>query len=178
MGFKYKILPFDVVNKMQDCKVTWSSSDTSVAVPGTEVDNSAISGAEFITIDIFRDPNTDKTVTLTATISLDGQEVIKTFTLNVKKGASLIGAVSVVTPKGEILGDGESTSTIVDRFDVYKEPTVQVRDALYPDHVKYLKPEQYDYTISYQYQTDASMDPVTVKGFTQYTSSLLYIKVD
>lgn len=169
--------PFDVVNKMQDCKVTWSSSDTSVAVPGTEVDNSAISGAEFITIDIFRDPNTDKTVTLTATISLDGQEVIKTFTLNVKKGASLIGAVSVVTPKGEILGDGESTSTIVDRFDVYKEPTVQVRDALYPDHVKYLKPEQYDYTISYQYQTDASMDPVTVKGFTPSNAGIFTIKV-
>lgn len=170
--------PFDVVNKMHDIDISWSSSNENVAMPGTIVDNSAVSGAEFITIDIFRISSGNQQCTLTATMTLNGQTLTKTFDINVMKGNSKIGAVSVVTPKGEILGDGESTTTIVDRFDVYQEPTVQVRDALYPDNVKYLLPDQYTYTTSYKYQTDADMEPVTVKGFTPSNAGIYTITVN
>ena len=164
--------PFDVVDKMLDCDVTWTSENEDYLIPGTESHGSALSKATYITIDVNRPATSAVTVKLLATISYKGQTTVKEFTLKIMPGKPVLGDVSVLTQDGEIIENG---GVIADQYFVYDEPTVQVRNDMYPDHVRYIDPSLYDVEHIYEYQPDVNTPKVEIAGFTPSTAGIYTI---
>lgn len=160
---------FEVPVKMNNCKISWSSDNSGVVAVGTDVEVSG-STSQYITMLVYRPLPSEceagkdyVTVKLTATIESGEATGTKEFILHVKSGVPTIGAIKVITEKGEIVADGGSY--VVDQYAVFKEPEVQVENGI-DYNGKLLKSDQYTYTTSYRYATDKNVPSVQIKGFT------------
>ncbi|MDE7167904.1 MAG: hypothetical protein K2O28_03535 [Clostridia bacterium] len=168
---------FEVPLKMNKVKISWSSSDTNVLKIGTEVENS-ISTSEYITIAVYRPLEEDAKVTLTATLTVgEGDAAVtatKTFNLTVIHGTPSIGTIYVKTQTGDCVYDGGSY--IVDRFNIFREPTVLVENGI-DYNGKLLSSNQFTYTTSCTYAPDKSSAAVAVKGFTPSNDGVYTVTV-
>lgn len=154
---------FEVPNKMLGADIAWSTTDNEYLVIGKDV-ASSVSGSGYITIEVYRDAEEDKQVQLTAKITYNGATETKQFTLNLKKGTPSAGEIYVVDKNGVRVENGGRY--IVDKFNVYNEPEVKVKNGLYVDSEKLLRESEYDLTTKYTYQTDSNAKAYEVKGFT------------
>ncbi len=164
---------FEVPLKMNKVKISWSSSDTSIVQIGTEVENS-ISTSEYITIAVYRPLEEDAQVTLTATLTVGDATKTKDFELTIKRGTPSIGRIFVKTQNGESVDNGGSY--IVDRFNIFREPTVMVENGI-DYNGKLLNTNQYNYKTTYTYAPDKSSAAVPVKGFTPSNDGVYTITV-
>ena len=168
---------FEVPLKMNKVKITWSSSDTNVLKIGTEVENS-ISTSEYITIAVYRPLEEDAKVTLTATLTVgEGDAAVtatKDFKLTVIHGTPSIGTIYVKTQTGDSVYNGGSY--IVDRFNIFREPTVMVENGI-DYNGKLLNSSQFTYKTSYTYAPDKSSAAIAVKGFTPSNDGVYTVTV-
>ncbi len=154
---------FDVPAKMTGATITWTSSDQNVLKIGADKDVS-VSGSEYITIGVYRQAE-DKTVKLTATLSYNGEETAKEFTLTVKRDEPSVGAIYAVTSDGDRIDDG---NIIVDAYVLYTEPEIRVENGA-DYNGKLLDPSQYEVVSSYLYAPDKNSKPFEIKSFTPST---------
>lgn len=116
----------NLITKVNNCDVVWSSSDELLVQcgkpkkdnPNEFVTNTSVSGVTYIDGIIHRDRKTDKKVTLTATISLDGKSVEKKFDLTIKRNVPTIGSVV-----------GFEERYILTQFGEYELPKITVLNA-------------------------------------------------
>ncbi|MDE6001077.1 MAG: hypothetical protein K2G96_01980, partial [Clostridia bacterium] len=160
---------FDVPYDLKGCSVKWTSADENVLKVHDDEKEVEISysGSQYIVIEVFRDENVDKTVKLTAEISYgEGAEQVtktKDFIVTVKSGIPTIGEVQVTTQNGEVLSNG--SVIILDRYTVYREPTVQVTNGI--DYSgKILDESKYTVTSTYYYAINSKANKMQIKGFT------------
>ncbi len=160
---------FDVPYDLTGCSIKWTSSDTNVLVVHDDEDevDVSFSGSKYIIIGVYRDENVDKQVTLTAEVSYGegATKVTKTkpFNVTVKSGKPTIGEVQVVTKDGKVLTDG--SVIILDRYTVYREPTVQVTNGI--DYSgKLLDSSKYTVESTYYYAENSKSNKMQIKGFT------------
>lgn len=157
---------FEVPVKMFGCTIEWASANPDYVEVGEEVEISG-SNSQYITVLVYRPLNADVKVKLTATITCgtgsDAAVGEKEFELNIKSGKPTIGAIKVLTPKGEIVTDGGSY--VLDQYSVFTEPQILVENGI-DYNGKLLKPEQYSYETTYMYATDKNSPFVEIKGFT------------
>lgn len=91
----------DLLTMVNNCKITWESSNELVLKCGEPLPNdpnrfieySSTSGVTHIAGVVYRDRNEDKQVTLTATITYNDATITKDFVLNVKKDIPEIGTI-------------------------------------------------------------------------------------
>lgn len=168
---------FEVPVKMNRVKISWSSSDKSVVQIGTEVENS-ISTSEYITIMVYRPLEEDAHVTLTATLTVGGGDAAvtttKDFNLTIKHGTPSIGTIYVRTQSGDYVYNGGSY--IVDRFNIFREPTVMVENGI-DYNGKLLNNSQFTYKTSYTYAPDKSSAAIPIKGFTASNDGVYTVTV-
>lgn len=166
---------FEVPVKMLNADIKWSTKDNDYVKVKDGADDIAISGSgtEFALIEIYRDSEEDKQVTITATITKGEASVTKDFVLMLKKGDPAVGAIYVEDAQGKILTNGEKH--IVDQFSIYREPEIRVKNGLYPDSDKLLKPSDYEVKSTYMYQIDANKHAVEVKQFTPSVAGVFTI---
>lgn len=156
---------FDVITKLLNCTVEWTSSDENYIKAGRTVQPS-ISGSQYVTINVNRPTDEDKVVTLTAKISYLHNYVTKNFTLTVKKDNPTIGGLNVLVEDGTEIADGGRL--ILDMYRQYKEPALRVQNGAYYNGTL-LKDGQYTVDTKYEYAlTDSSNDKdyTTVGNFT------------
>lgn len=116
----------NLITKVNNCDVVWSSSDELLVQcgkpkednPNEFITNTSVSGVTYIDGIIHRDRETDKKVTLTATISLNGQSVEKKFELTIKRNVPTIGSVV-----------GFEDRYILTQFGEYELPKITVLNA-------------------------------------------------
>lgn len=154
---------FEIPAKLINCTVTWTSSDTSVLAIDEEYLEVSLSGSEYNLARVYRSADEDKTVTLTATITLNGTSVTKVFELTVKKGVPVIGGIYVLTQDGSEIRNGGAL--IIDQFSICDEPEVRVENGL-DYNGKLLTEDQYEIKTTYKYAADKNSHAVEVKGFT------------
>ncbi len=164
---------FEVPLKLNKAKISWASSDTNFVQIGTDVEQS-ISTTEYITIAVYRPLNEDAHVTLTATITVGDVTATKDFNLTVKRGTPSIGTIYVKTQSGDRIYNGGSY--IVDRFNIFREPTVYVENGI-DYNGKLLNNSQFTHTSSYTYAPDKSSAPIAIKGFTPSNDGVYTITV-
>ncbi len=166
---------FEVPTKMLNADISWTTNDKDFVTVKDGADDlvTSSSGTEFAIIEIYRDKDEDKQVTITATITKGDASVNKEFVLTLKKGTPAIGAVYVEAEGGKTVTNGEKI--IVDQFTRYTEPKVRVKNGLYPDSNKLLKETDYDVNSTYMYQVDANTHAVEVKQFTPSVAGVFTI---
>lgn len=116
----------NLITKVNNCDVTWSSSNELVIQcgkpkannPNEYETNTSVSGVTFIEGIVNRDRQADVKVTLTATISYGGKSVQKNFDLNVKRSIPTIGSLQ-----------GFDNRYILTQFGEYTLPEVSVLNA-------------------------------------------------
>lgn len=153
---------FEVPVKLNGCKISWSTSDSSIVEVGTEVEES-LSTSKYISMLVYRPLDEPVKATITATIVCGSATETKDFELTVMPGQPSIGEISVRTQKGEVIADGGSY--VVDMFDVFKEPEILVENGL-DYHGKLLSKDQYTYETTYLYSYDKNSAKIEIKGFT------------
>ena len=165
----------EVPVKMLNADIKWSTTDTDYLTIKDGADNIDVSssGSEFALVEIYRDSQEDKQVTLTATITKGSASVTKEFKLTLKQGDPSVGTIYVENEDGTVLSDGDKY--IVDQYSRYVEPEVRVKNGLYPDSNKLLKTSEYDVSSTYMYQEDANAHAVEVKGFTPSVAGVFTI---
>ncbi|MCD8207489.1 MAG: hypothetical protein LUD72_06100 [Bacteroidales bacterium] len=119
---------FKVVNSIWGVNITWTSSDSSVLRVTKNVSYTT-SQSSAVDITVNRDPDKDKTVTLTASfgIEVEGEDGTtstvdgeKSYELTVKKDTPSIGSIIV---------DGvEYGQAIVDQYSAFPEPAVTIEN--------------------------------------------------
>lgn len=157
---------FDVLSKMIDCFVSWSSSNKQLVKLNEQYDVS-LSTTEYVRVEVTRPTDKDTKVTLTATISYLNQSVTKDFEMTVKKDAPTVGDIYVtVAETGEVINN--NGRLIVDINRQYAEPQVSVKNGAYYNGTL-LTNSQYNLTTIYKYaQTDSNADKdfVEINGYT------------
>ena len=147
--------------------VTWTSSDSSIISIATEV-QSSISGVKQVRATVNRNIAQDETVTLTATATVGGVDVVKTFELTVKQNEYIVGDIVVE-------GVSASTNTLsTTQYLVFGEPGITVRNAA--DYNGKLLPETaYDVRTTYMYAPSKGAHSVEVPHFTTSNSGVYTI---
>lgn len=166
---------FEVPVKMLNADIKWSTTDSEFVTVKDGKDDLAVSGSgtEFALIEIQRDKNEDKKVTITATITKGDASVTKDFDITLKQGTPSVGTIYVEDADGNIYGNGEKC--IIDQYAYYLEPVVKVKNGLYPDSNKLLNGAEYDVKTTYMYQVDANAHAVEVKQFTPSAAGVFTI---
>lgn len=147
--------------------VTWTSSDSSIISIATEV-QSSISGVKQVRATVNRNIAQDETVTLTATATVGGVDVVKTFELTVKQNEYIVGDIVVE-------GVSASTNTLsTTQYLVFGEPGITVRNAA--DYNGKVLPETaYDVRTTYMYAPSKGAHSVEVPHFTTSNSGVYTI---
>lgn len=157
---------FEAPVKMFGCTIEWASENPDLVEVGEEVEISG-SDSRYITVRVYRPLEADVKVRLTATITCGTGEAAavgnKVFELNIKRGTPTIGAIKVLTPKGETVAEGGAY--VLDQYSVFTEPEVLVENGI-DYHGKLLKPDQYTCETTYMYAADKNSPFVEIKGFT------------
>ncbi len=164
---------FQVPSKMLNVDIEWTVDNSEYATVKDGADEIIVdkgSGAEYVLIEIQRDADEDKQITLTATITKGDAAVTKDFVLTLKKGSASVGKIYVKAADGSIVNDNGIVNAdgkaIVDMYKPFVEPEVMVNNGLYPDSEKLLDKSAYDVTTTYMYQLNANTHPVEIKQFT------------
>lgn len=164
---------FWVPANMKNVSIKWTSSDVTVAeITEKKKEIPSSSGAKFSYVTIKRNISEDKTVTLTATISAEGQSVTKAFTLNVKADEPRIGDV-FVTYKGKRIYKGDNF--IVNHFGIAEEPDLQVVNGANYSGNEFVKGSQYTNETTYEYATSKLGNFVEVREFTPNNAGVWHI---
>lgn len=147
--------------------VTWTSSDSSIISIATEV-QSSISGVKQVRATVNRNIEKDETVTLTATATVGGVDVVKTFELTVKQNEYIVG---------DIIVDGVNTSTntlSTTQYLIFDEPEITVLNAA--DYNGKVLPETaYEVRTTYMYAPSKGAHSVEVPHFTTSNSGVYTI---
>ena len=113
---------FEIPLYVNNCEVSWESSNTSVLEIGKD-EKISLSGTVFATAKVYS-PSEDTNVTLTATIVCGSKTLTKTFDLVVKeRGSSL----------GDLYNLDETNTYIISRYQSFLKPTVIVSDSTSSD---------------------------------------------
>lgn len=155
---------FQVVARMMGYPIYWESSDTDVLKVSTKVFDS-ISGSYINKVEVIRSDDSDKKVTLTATINVGNVAIkTKTFEINVLKNTYQVG---------DIIIDGVvDDEIIVDQYSGYTlvEPVIVNATS---DSRKIIDPSKYD--ISYKYELASTEDGnnfTSKRSFSSATSGI------
>lgn len=149
---------FRAVTKMLKADISWVSSDESV-LKVTDIQGTSNSMHQDITIEVIRPADSDKTVTLTATVKFGNATKKKSFEINVKRNTYRIGEFvidgldkngSMIVDKGankfdyrvqvpDVVNDTSNSGAIIDpkyydRATYYKLGKVQNPDFSNPAH--------------------------------------------
>ncbi len=164
---------FPVPCLMENCTIEWESADPTVLEVGTDQIIS-FSQTVYKTIIVHRQADADKTVKLTAHISVNNSTVTGDvdFNVTVIKADPRVGQVTVVTSKGQTVKDGESI--IIDQHTVMTEPEVVVYDASNYNGLV-LDKDLYDLETEYQFAPSATRTFSVVKGFTPSAAGVFKI---
>ena len=159
---------FKVPVRMLNADISWTSSNEQFVKVKSAKNDVVVSssGTESALIEVQRDPDEDKQVTLTATIKKGEASAVKEFKITLKKGSPSVGNIYVEDANGDIAVNGGKFKYIIDKFKPYREPEVRVQNGLYPDSNKLLKESEYDVKTKYMYQVNANAHAVEVKQFT------------
>lgn len=162
---------FQVPTHMTGCDISWTSSNTEFAEVGTEKEIS-ISESEYITIIVYRQPDKDVEVKLTATITYGTETATKDFILTIKQGIPKLGDVTVVEQDGNIITNGDSI--IIDQYALYREPTIQAANKI-DYNGKLLDESAYTVESTYTYAANKNARAVEVAGFTPSNAGVFTI---
>ena len=105
---------FPIWINLNECKVSWSSSDTSLFSFGTS-ETRSFSNVVYVDGIVHRSSTSDKQVTLTATITKGSASLTKEFTLTLKKDNPMIGKIK-----------GLEEVYIVDLYSRFTDPVITV----------------------------------------------------
>ena len=129
---------------------------------------SSISGVKQVRATVNRNIEKDETVTLTATATVDGVDVVKTFELTVKQNEYIVG---------DIIVDGVNTSTntlSTTQYLIFDEPEITVLNAA--DYNGKVLPETaYEVRTTYMYAPSKGAHSVEVPHFTTSNSGVYTI---
>jgi len=168
---------FEVPLKLNNAKISWSSSNEEIVKVGSDVEQS-VSTSEYITIAVYRPLSEDAHVTLTATLTVGEGDAAATttkdFNLTIVHGTPSIGRIFVKTQSGDVVDN--RGSYIVDRFNIFREPTVMVENGI-DYNGKLLNNSQFTYKTSYTYAPDKSSAAVAIKGFTPSNDGVYTVTV-
>lgn len=153
---------FELPLNMGPVKVSWTSANEDLVTIGTEVKSSK-SGTEYVTAVVHRQPDADKTVTITATLTYEGVTDTAEIELVILKNQFKLGDLIVTDQNGDPINDGDNI--ILDLYTIYKDPTVVVTNG-YDYNGKLLPEDQYSVTATYEYQENGAAPKIVVKGFT------------
>ncbi len=141
---------------VNECKVTWKSSDESVLKIGTETTNS-LSGLSYVIGQVIRDRDRDRNVTLTATIAYGGAVMEKQFNLRVMKDYPAIGNIM-----------GLNDKYIIEQYGVWENPDVTITNRASQSGL--LLTEGLDYVITYTYKYAPTKNDTFYEVSDVYTS--------
>ncbi len=134
----YVYQDLDLVTSVNGLKVSWYSSDESVFKIGY-YETKSVSGRNYLTGNVIRDRNSDKTIDLVATISYNQTTLSKTFKLTVKSEQPEIGSIL-----------GVSDKYIYSQFGNWYDPEIVVTDKM--SYAGNALKEGTDYTLSLSYK--------------------------
>ena len=145
--------------------VKWTSSDPAV-IAIAESGDVNLSGVTHVRATVYRDGGADKKVTLTATATVSGEEVVKQFEVVVKQNDYIVG---------EIIVEGvENDAYIVDMYSFSKEPEIEVLNAA-DYNGKLLPKDAYKVETVYMYAPVKGANLVQVAGFTPSNAGIYEI---
>ena len=145
--------------------VTWTSSDPAV-ISIAESGDANISGVTHVRATVYRDGAADKNVTLTATATVSGEEVVKQFEVVVKQNEYIVG---------DIVAENVVNDTyIVDLYSFSEEPEIEVLNAA-DYNGKLLPADVYEVDTTYMYAPVKGGHMVQVADFTPSNSGVYEI---
>ncbi|MDE6691702.1 MAG: hypothetical protein K2K04_07005, partial [Clostridia bacterium] len=157
---------FDLVVTMQNVDISWTSSDPAIKIDtNTEMSASGTKDARAI---VYRG-STDKTVTLTATVTHQSNKSVsmqREFVITLKADIPTIG---------DAIFDGVVDGTIIlDQYDRVSEPAMTVRNAA-DYNGKLLQEGTYQVETSVRYAVNKNAYPVKIRKFTTGVAGIYYI---
>lgn len=160
---------FQVVARMMGYPIYWESSNPEILNVSAKVYDS-ISGSYVNKVEVLRSDESDKVVTLTATINIGNVATkVKTFEINVLKNTYKVG---------DIIVDGVvDDEIIVDQYSGYNIVDPEVKNAT-SESGKIIDPSKY--TLSYKYELAASDGDgrfTSKRSFTSNSSGIWRITV-
>lgn len=145
--------------------VKWTSSDPAV-IAIAESGDVNLSGVTHVRATVYRDGGADKKVTLTATATVSGEEVVKQFEVVVKQNDYIVGDIIVEGVKND--------AYIVDMYSFSKEPEIEVLNAA-DYNGKLLPKDVYKVETVYMYAPVKGANLVQVAGFTPSNAGIYEI---
>lgn len=146
--------------------VSWTADNTTVLKIDASNEKASISQVKTIPVIVNRDPEEDKHVKLTATITFgtgaDQATVTKEFNITVIKNEYKLGKLIATGADGNVIPDG--TDVIIDNYSIFKEPTITVENG-YDYNGKLLPSDKYDLSAKYVYQLNTNSPEFEVKGY-------------
>ena len=166
---------FDVPVKLLNADISWTSSDSNYALIKDDEEEISVSpsGSEYVLVEIQRDKNADKQVTITATITKGEALATRDFVLTLKQGTPSVGKIYVQDAYDNVVNN--NGKHVIDQYSYYPEPKLMVANGLYPDSNKLLKDEEYEVKTTYLYQTDGNAHANEVKQFTPSVAGVFTI---
>lgn len=146
--------------------VEWST-DKADLLEITDIKKESVSLINTITIIVHRQPDDNKTATLTATLTYGSGanqvKATKEFELTIVKNEYKLGKLIATDADGNVLADG--SSIILDSYTIYREPTITVENG-YDYNGKLLPEDKYEISAKYEWQENSNAPKIEVKGYT------------
>ncbi|MCD8201483.1 MAG: right-handed parallel beta-helix repeat-containing protein [Clostridia bacterium] len=159
---------FKVVNSIWDVRINWTSSVPDVLRVTNNVTYTT-SNSSTVGIEVSRDPEGDRQVTLTAEMEYGGYKIEKEYDLTVRKDIPSIGDVVV---------DGvEMDQVIVDQYSAFPEPAVTIENGS-DYNGKILDTDLYTIETTYEYAPTAADTFDEIGVFTTSNAGVYRITLD